>query len=476
MTALIVDRLGDSWNEMLGQLVAYKGRHGHTDVPYRHRHGSEHIKLGHWVNQQRFIRRKGKLAPDCIKRLDELGFVWDPIAAKWKEMFAALLVFKDKHGHCNVSTLFAENPVLGRWVSTQRQERQKGRLLSSRVRLLEDNGFDWNPGATAWKEMIQKLEAYKDENGNCNVPATWEDDQALAQWVTRQRGLHRNGGLEADRVERLEQLEFEWESSKYSWEKMYNDLVEVKARNKHPNVSRTDPKTLQLANWLGHQRQYARKGKLSKRQLQLLEEIGSLLNSKESKWEDNFQLLKAYHEKHGNCDVPARYPDNPSCGSWVARQRRQKQFGRLASQRIKRLDAIGLNWSPKDNQWENMFSELEKFQLSHGNCDVRPSNCTNFTLVSWVKNQRTVRNAGRMYAERQNRLNGLGFIWNTKDHQWDQMYDSLRKFEAQKGHCDVALSDDKKLGIWVSNQRANRRRDKLRPERIKRLNDLGFRW
>jgi hypothetical protein len=35
-------------------------------------------KLAKWVSRQRVYQKQGKLDADKIKRLDELGFVWDP--------------------------------------------------------------------------------------------------------------------------------------------------------------------------------------------------------------------------------------------------------------------------------------------------------------------------------------------------------------------------------------------------------------
>lgn len=34
------------------------------------------------------------------------------------------------------------------------------------------------------------------------------------------------------------------------------------------------------------------------------------------KWEDMFHRLEIYKEKHGDCLVPNRYPEDPQLGSW----------------------------------------------------------------------------------------------------------------------------------------------------------------
>ena len=42
---------------------------------------------------------------------------------------------------------------------------------------------------------------------------------------------------------------------------------------------------------------------------------------KSRSWDESFQLLLDYKQKHGNCNVPYKYEQDPSLYSWVARQR-----------------------------------------------------------------------------------------------------------------------------------------------------------
>jgi len=46
--------------------------------------------------------KTGELSPDRIKRLEQLGFVWNPNTAVWEKMFAALTAYKVTYGDCNV--------------------------------------------------------------------------------------------------------------------------------------------------------------------------------------------------------------------------------------------------------------------------------------------------------------------------------------------------------------------------------------
>ena len=68
------------------ELVAYKAIHGHTNVST---HDDENKKLGIWVNTQRSAKTKDSLSEERVKKLDDIGFVWDIHEAKWQTKFVS---------------------------------------------------------------------------------------------------------------------------------------------------------------------------------------------------------------------------------------------------------------------------------------------------------------------------------------------------------------------------------------------------
>ncbi|MBM3596175.1 MAG: hypothetical protein FJX31_10475, partial [Alphaproteobacteria bacterium] len=81
--AEIVDSIGGSWDEWYGRLVKFKAREGHCSVPQRH--AEDGYRLGQWVSAQR--KTKDQMSPERVRRLEELGFLWDPITEQWEEGF-----------------------------------------------------------------------------------------------------------------------------------------------------------------------------------------------------------------------------------------------------------------------------------------------------------------------------------------------------------------------------------------------------
>ena len=48
-------------------------------------------------------RENGKnQSPEQKQRLDDIGFIWDPLAEQWEEAFGILLQYKEAEGNCRV--------------------------------------------------------------------------------------------------------------------------------------------------------------------------------------------------------------------------------------------------------------------------------------------------------------------------------------------------------------------------------------
>jgi hypothetical protein len=125
-----------AWEENFKLLVDYKEQHGHCNVPQKY---EQDPVLGLWVVNQR--QRKDSLSAEQLSKLDDLGFSWS-ILRTWNENFELLVSYKEQYGHCNVPTIYSHDPILGRWVITQRQ--RKDSLSDNQCAKLDDLGFSWS--------------------------------------------------------------------------------------------------------------------------------------------------------------------------------------------------------------------------------------------------------------------------------------------------------------------------------------------
>ena len=363
---------------------------------------------------------------------------------KWERMFKVLRLFCQTHGHADVPP----NPApdsLSRWLAEQRRRHQAGRLPAEQVRRLEALGALSPAGSTRearyheelnrrFDAMFQKLVAFKKRHGHCDV--RWDDGQGgkLRTWVLNRRNESRAGQLRADRRERLQKIGFLWNS-------------------RNP----------QLDNWDRH-----------------------------------YTKLVAYQKRFGDCDVPVRWPEDSNFAHWVSNQRCFRRQGILSPERRARLEALGFRWNGRfqlnqpprpfarmveqlNRQWDRRFAELVQFNKEHGHFRL-PRDRRWISLNDWATKQRQRRRTGLLPAEHRARLEGIGFTWQpgnpALEKLWEQRFGELQAYRRRFGHCDVPMRwpEDPRLARWVSCQRYFRRKGILSPERIARLDGLGFSW
>lgn len=81
-------------------------------------------------------------------------------------------------------------------------------------------------------------------------------------------------------------------------------------------------------------------------------------------------------------------------------------------------------------------------------------------------------------------LNALGFVWNAHEAGWEERFNELLKFKAEKGHCNVPslYKENQKLATWVKCARRQykllvaQKRSNMTLERATRLATIGFVW
>jgi predicted helicase len=272
----------------------------------------------------------------------------EALSDSWDEYFGQLEAYRNRFDDCNVRQGWDENPALSFWVSNQRQRYRRKKLSADRVQKLEGLGFKWNAFDAAWEDGFRQLLRYKQEHADCNVRRGSLKYRDLGNWVHGQRRNRKDGKLSREQISRLDEQGFVWELFNISWEKMFSELKEYKRLHGDCNVLRGWPKNRRLANWVGVQRAKKAGGTLGKDRIRRLEEEGFIWDRSEAAWEEMFKTLVAYKAIHRNCNVRARWPENPQLATWVSTQRKQKKQGKLSHQRIKRLNSLDFTWDKRD--------------------------------------------------------------------------------------------------------------------------------
>jgi len=198
----------EKWNTLFMELVEYKGKNEHCNVPKRN--GT----LGGWISTQRKLFTSKKLKADRHEKLDGIGFAFEDQKfaidnERWNTRFVELVEYKEKNGNCLVPRNFncptKKHGLLGKWIHRQRTLFISKKLKADRYERLVGIGFAFEDvnvviNNEKWNRRFMELVEYEEKNGHCNIPRT---NGSFGKWVSKQRTLFRSKKLKADRYEKL---------------------------------------------------------------------------------------------------------------------------------------------------------------------------------------------------------------------------------------------------------------------------------
>ena len=272
------------------------------------------------------------------------------------------------------------------------------------------------------------------------------------------------------------------------WERRCSELEAYVRAHGSDVIRKSDAAHAQLLGWLREQRRRAKAGTLNPERRARLTPLMRLVVDRQKLdevWRKRFEELRAFRERSGHCRVPSS--DKPFA-RWVHAQRDRKKRGVLLPERVERLESLGFEWTPPprgtalEERWRQMYARLVRFRQEHGHTDVPKRFSGVPGLGEWVQDQRKYGRSGLLHPDRRERLDAIGFTWRV-GHKWcldlwEKRFAQLRAYRERFGHCRVPQhwKEDVPLGRWVETQRQFKRKGMLSPERMRRLDEIGFQW
>jgi superfamily II DNA or RNA helicase len=127
-----------TFDNMLSAYVSYLRREepgGFITPP------SKDKRLRNWITTQRMALRSGELSDERKRKLQSVGFDWDPENTRWEEGLSHLKEFFRNHNHGTNRQSYrtADGFLLGAWIHRQRQAYSK--LSAERKQKLKEAGF-----------------------------------------------------------------------------------------------------------------------------------------------------------------------------------------------------------------------------------------------------------------------------------------------------------------------------------------------
>ena len=258
------------------------------------------LTLGSWIQTQRRVYSgtvTGSLTEEKVRKLNEIGMIWDTRDQSWNEALTELQKYYREHGNLDIKARYetASGFKLGRWVCNLRTKvRNKGldRVLSAeQQQQLAVLGMIWDRNTEKWEQYFEAAESYYKTHGNLDVMTKYitEDGIPLGRW-----------------------------------------LSDISNQMSGENSRRTS---------------------LTDEQLERLKNIGFQSEKKTARqWNEKFALAESYYKQYGNLNMPLSYSINGvKLGKWISNIRsKRKHPGSsgmvLDDDRIRRLDSIGMDW------------------------------------------------------------------------------------------------------------------------------------
>lgn len=479
--------LAASWDYMYLEAKQYYEENGDL-LPSAKYITPSGYNLGTWIVSQRGIYNGthiGVLTNEQLEKLNQIGMCWLVAHERmWEKQYANAKAHFEATGKLLPPFKSAS---LKNWVISQRSKYNKHTLDDDKIKKLNAIGMVWDLDES-WENMFRLATAYYNENGNLDIPANFvtADGQKLGRWYRRCVNENRKGLLSKERKNQLLQIGFSEEPIRVrTWMKYYAEAQKYRDQHGDLNVKSNyiTENGLNLGIWLSSQRYSYNLGRLPRKRIELLEEIGMDWQRFDGKWLLGFSHFETYVKEFGHANVPYNYvsADGFKLGSWTQAQRNRKLIGKLSDEKIQKMEQLGWVWSVPDTAWENSYAAFAEFREKYGLSDIPADYMTpqGTSLKVWLLNQRSKFVAGKLPGWKVQKLNDIDPNWNKPRDNWDAMFECAKKFAEEHGSLtSVPIDYVSDIGInlhsWVVCQRKNIKNGKLSQERINKLKSVGF--
>jgi len=256
----------DIWNAKCEEIIKYKKEHNGELPKVDHK-----TNIGIFIDHQRQNFKNGKLPQHRIDQLNiiDVQLLTPPIIDLWTAHCHVVDNFYKEKGSLPKQT---DKQNDGKWISTQRQEYLKGILSQERINILNNiTPLILNPMSndTKWDTICNKFRTYYENTDE--IPTRRNPD--FGEWIETQCRNFRKQKLSDHRINQLNAitpLVLHPMSINDLWETHHNHLIKYVKKNK------SLPKQNDIKNegdWIHHQKQKYKNGKLSQEKINKLEKI-----------------------------------------------------------------------------------------------------------------------------------------------------------------------------------------------------------
>ena len=223
------DPIGTFRQKRKKDLRAHAEKHGHCNVTK-----SENKTLASYLKDSRRAYREGRLSPDIIAELEELGIIWGGRHVRqFEDTCRKMVAYRNEHGRLptfNKRCSREEKTLITRMLNLRKAHRA-GDLSDKQVRRLKELDFPFEPDEDRFRKRYSEYEEYVSAGGDPNVIPS---KHPLRGWVRFVKVSYMNGHLSQEKIELLEALGIIWDYVGYlneKWENNFQSVAEYFEKN-----------------------------------------------------------------------------------------------------------------------------------------------------------------------------------------------------------------------------------------------------
>ncbi|GFH55698.1 hypothetical protein CTEN210_12174 [Chaetoceros tenuissimus] len=456
------EQMDKRWMERFEQLKEYKKNHDHMNV----RRGEDKT-LYQWVSAQRYFKKSSQLPKGRAKLLEEIGFKWE------SSQVGKRLLSQTSTSVEQVPLLIAPKPKdimpVGKGSLSQASTSVKQvpiLIAPKRKDPIPESGTATETTKTIVGTQTETLDGIKDSKNNTNSA----HDKLLTG--AQKEDL---ANVKFDMLDKMRNSQFlvpKRSKNDERWMKRLHKLKEYKNKHGHMMVRGFEDKDLNT--WISNQRHYKRSSKLREDRVKLLEEIG-------------FSWESEYHQRthEGKLNTINTSKDQvPPPKSDIATESIKLKVGTPNENHGGQTNAKSESNCDSLLQftWKERFRQLKQFHRKNGHSQIAKSHPI---LGTWATQLTLNSVRDRLTDEQKADLASVSFyLFNRMknprveklDMRWMERFDKLKEYKSKNGHMKVRRSEDNDLYSWIAAQKGFKRSNKLRKDRDKLLEEIGFQW
>lgn len=280
----------------------------------------------------------------------------------------------------------------------------------------------------SWEFYIGELVRFQQKYGHLRVPKSYPDK--LHEFIQKQRMQYKgmlqgkSTSLSLQKNKELNDIGFVWSPQAEMWNIRYNELKQHYEKEGTKNIVLKQKASLQLIQWTNHQRFMYRRLQMNQ-STNMTEERAQKLNQINFVWDQST----------------------------------------LTSEKLEKLKSIDFQY--RRDSWQRNFEEWCYYKSKHSHLDKPDSQSRKHDVWAAAQNREYAKiqegKPSSLTQEKQDLLLQNGFVFRSKYHKWDKMFEEWKSFrddnlfgkQQHHGLINRPRKLSKELVQWIYRQQLN---------------------